>query len=270
MRLYIEHTTFYTYTEAQKFSMQALRLTPQNNAHQQTEQWTLNLAKNAHRTRDAYGNLTDWLYLDTPHKGLELRVSGVVETYDNQAVLIAQAHELPPSVFLRCTPATQHSPELQTFALSFQAKTQDTDFISHLSAAILAHVPFTTYFTSPYTTAAQAWAMQGGVCQDHVQIMLSCCRLLGVPARYVSGYLFDPDLITPQVASHAWIDVWQNNAWHSYDITNDCPQNEYYVRLAVGCDYFDACPIRGVRVGLGRESMSVEVEVKLAHAQNNQ
>jgi transglutaminase-like putative cysteine protease len=110
-------------------------------------------------------------------------------------------------------------------------------------------------------TAAHAFKLQRGVCQDHAHVMISCCRSLGIPARYVSGYLLTAR--DDHIASHAWVDVWlaRHERWFSIDVTNGVPGGLQHCRLAVGRDYLDACPVRGVRRGGGAETMSAKVEV---------
>jgi transglutaminase-like putative cysteine protease len=91
--------------------------------------------------------------------------------------------------------------------------------------------------------------------------MIACCRALGVPARYVSGYLLTGR--DDHIASHAWVDVWlaEPERWFAIDVTNGVPGSVQHCRLAVGRDYLDACPVRGVRRGGGAETMSAKVEV---------
>jgi transglutaminase-like putative cysteine protease len=73
-----------------------------------------------------------------------------------------------------------------------------------------------------------------------------------VPARYVSGYLYSEGA---QVASHAWAEAWAVDRWRSYDIANSRSAGEQHIKLAIGADYLDACPIRGTRIGGGGETM---------------
>ncbi len=92
-------------------------------------------------------------------------------------------------------------------------------------------------------------------------MFLACCRAAGVPARYVSGYFFAADGV--DIASHAWVDAWlaTEGCWRSVDITHLQPAGTAHCRLAVGRDYLDAAPVRGVRSGGGGESMTVRVQI---------
>ena len=81
------------------------------------------------------------------------------------------------------------------------------------------------------------------VCQDHAHAFLACIRSQGVPGRYVSGYLYTED--DTHLASHAWAEAWLGDGWYSFDVTNRLGRPERHLKLAVGLDYLDACPVRG-------------------------
>jgi len=105
-----------------------------------------------------------------------------------------------------------------------------------------------------------------GVCQDFAHLLIALCRCLGTPARYVSGYLHDaavrPDAI---VASHAWAEVYlDGRGWLGLDPTHDRAVGPDYVRVAVGRDYADATPARGVYQGAAQEQLEVRVRVRSA------
>jgi len=133
-------------------------------------------------------------------------------------------------------------------------------------------MPYVRGFTDAATPAAEAFASGRGVCQDHAQVFACCARLLGLPARYVSGYLATD---VEHVASHAWTEVRlpdggtsfshaPDGGWLGYDISNQCLADGQYVKLAIGADYLDACPVRGIRSGGGAETMRAQVLVKPA------
>jgi transglutaminase-like putative cysteine protease len=115
--------------------------------------------------------------------------------------------------------------------------------------------------TDVHESAARAFARGAGVCQDHSHIYIASCRSAGIPARYVSGYFYAGK--AGEIASHAWVDVWtgREQGWMSIDVTHAAPTDGRYCRLAVGRDYLDACPVRGVRRGGGVEEMQVAVSV---------
>jgi transglutaminase-like putative cysteine protease len=125
-------------------------------------------------------------------------------------------------------------------------------------AAAVLYKPGATQVTDPALTAFQRGE---GVCQDQTQVFIACCRALGLAARYVSGYLLGPQ--TEQLASHAWAEVWLTQAghWYGIDVTHRRPTGGRHCRLAVGRDYLDAAPVRGMRRGGGQEEMQVAVQV---------
>jgi cobalamin biosynthesis Mg chelatase CobN len=132
----------------------------------------------------------------------------------------------------------------------------DGDALMH---ALIDRMPYEKGHTSVETTAAQSFAAGRGVNQDHAHVFVSCCRELGVPARYVSGYVYTPD--REHVASHAWAEGWLSNRWISFDVGNARKAGEAHLKLAAGLDYLDACPVRGVRLGGGEEVLHTSARV---------
>ena len=121
---------------------------------------------------------------------------------------------------------------------------------------------YTPGSTTVKTTADEALGAGRGVCQDFAHLMIAACRVLGLPARYVSGYVFAPRRGTA-AASHAWTDVFvAGQGWISLDPTHGSAQTDHYVRLATGRDYADVPPTRGVYKGAGKEDMAVDVSVE--------
>ena len=134
--------------------------------------------------------------------------------------------------------------------------------IDDLMHALVDKVGYIKGATEVNTTAIEAFKLGQGVCQDHAHVFIACCRSLGYPARYVSGYLFTQDGSLMQ--SHAWVDVWFDNTWQSVDVSNGCHAGETYVRLATGLDYRTASPVTGMRSGGGVEGMATSVVVNQA------
>jgi Transglutaminase-like superfamily len=177
---------------------------------------------------------------------------------------------LPPLAFVAPTSYTECDAALRDFAhyatqssRTNHTQQQNTISESHalqLMCAIHERVQYVTGSTHVHTTATQAFAQNMGVCQDQAHIYLACARAMGIPARYVSGYLNTGDL--GHVASHAWVDVYTDkHEWLSLDITHNCITDGRHCRLAVGRDYDTAAPVRGTRVGGGMESLQAVVHV---------
>ena len=255
MNLAIDHETHYTYDAPVRGSTQYLRLTPRTSGRQRVLDWRIETPGNPVSTLDGYGNVLHVLTLDKPVREIRVRATGSVETLaalDDSADPVA----LSPLVFTRATVHTRPDEILASFADGFRRRAATLSGLRELAAAILRKMPFQPGETHVASSAAEAFALGSGVCQDHAHVFIACCRALGVPARYVSGYVYSPAHAGSHVASHAWAEAWVVDRWRSVDIANDCPAGEMHVKLAIGADYFDACPIRGTRLGGGAESMS--------------
>ena len=130
---------------------------------------------------------------------------------------------------------------------------------SHAVAEAIAYRPGVTH---AHTTAAEALALGEGVCQDHAHTLISLARTIGLPARYVSGYLHADAYGNEHEAAHAWAEVWvEGLGWIGFDAANRCCPDERYVRLGSGYDAQDAAPIRGIAMGASHEEMNVAVAV---------
>lgn len=264
MQLTIDHETVYRYDATVSHSTQYLRLTPPQSSHQRIISWQLELPVAASESTDAYGNILHVLTLDTPHSEIRLRAHGVVETRDDWA---AEAEMLPPPVFLRGSTLTEPDDAIRALAAS-NAAAIAADAEAGLAALMLAvadAMPYTGGVTQAETSASAALALGAGVCQDHSHVFIAACRSLGLPARYVSGYLLsDRDT---HVASHAWAEVHADGRWLGFDISNRMRPDRHHLKLAVGLDYTDASPVRGVRRGGGSEALQAHARVTEADQQ---
>lgn len=251
MRLNIQHQTQYVYSEMVTYTIQQLRLTPQNGFGQHVRHWDIKVNGQLHEVQDTFGNIAHTLVIDNPHQELSISVSGEVET---GVADLSQHQALPMPIYLRETELTTPSEAIIAFANQFANQP-----IEDMMLALRDKMVYIKGATKVDTTASEAFALGQGVCQDHAHVFVSCCRSLGYPARYVSGYLFTEDGSLMQ--THAWVDVWLNNQWQSLDISNGYRTNETHVRLAVGLDYRGASPVSGMRIGGGEEAMVSNVVV---------
>ena len=259
MRISVDHTTRYVYQAPVRYSTQYLRLVPPTNGRQRVLDWNLETPAPTLELRDGYGNILHVLTIVDPVTEIEIRASGTVET---SAATDQDADDvkLSPLVFLRSTPLTRAEGPLIDLAEQHRPRAGTLTGLRALADAVRERLPFQSGVTAVHSTALQAYEEGKGVCQDHAHVFLACCRHLGVPSRYVSGYLYLMDSDAP-VASHAWAECWVVDRWRSFDITNGCPAGEDHVRLAIGADYLDASPTRGVRHGGGKEEMSATAHV---------
>jgi len=256
MQFSIQHTTEYSYSLPLNYSIQQLRLTPQDGFGQRVKNWSISVNGQLSQHHDTYGNLVHTMVMDSNHTEIRLVAKGEVET---GLPMDTAQEKLPLTIYLRHTALTTADATIKHFAEPFGRLSTIAD-LEKLSASVIEQVPYVKGGTGVYTTAAQAFAARTGVCQDHAHIFIACCRSLGTPARYVSGYLFTDDGHLTE--SHAWVDAWlDGTGWVSVDVSNRCLADSAYVRLAIGLDYHDACPVSGVRVGGGMETMQAGVNV---------
>ena len=129
---------------------------------------------------------------------------------------------------------------------------------------VRGRMKYETGATHVRTLADEALSAGHGVCQDFAHVLIGVCRLHGIPARYVSGYLYDPKATeNGSSASHAWVDIWDSErGWVSLDPTHDREQTDRYVRVGVGRDYADVPPTRGVYKGKAKEQLEVAVRIR--------
>ncbi len=260
MRLSIRHETAYRYSAPAHYSIQQLRLTPRVEPHQRVLNWRIDAPGRLQRFTDAYGNVTHTTVLTAPHDAIRVVVTGSVDIGEPVGNAEPADRELSPLVFAVATPLTSADEPLRAFAsLHLEQKERAENFLA-LAESICAAVAYESGITEATSTAAHALEIGRGVCQDHAHIFIACCRAMGVPARYVSGYV-DPGH-SDQAASHAWADVWiRDEGWVSVDVTHRELARDRHCRLAIGRDYLSAAPVRGVRTGGGEESLRVKVSV---------
>lgn len=261
MRLSVVHTTTYRYAEVATRSTQYIRLWPYRSTAQQIVDWRLELPVPSVTFTDAYDNLTHVLALDRPHQEIHIVARGEVQAADVDEG--EPAGRINPRVFLRSTPLTDADEAIRDFVAPMASLVRSRPLmgVTDLMHALVDRMPYEQGHTSVEFTAAQSFAAGRGVCQDHSHVFIACCRELGVPARYVSGYVYSPDL--EQVASHAWAEAWLSHRWASFDVTNAGRAGEAHLKLAVGLDYLDACPVRGVRLGGGDEELHTFARIDL-------
>jgi transglutaminase-like putative cysteine protease len=262
MQLHIRHETVYRYGEPVKRSVQNLRLTPRRDPVQRALDWSISAPGRQHEQIDAYGNVVHLLTLDEPHREIRIIVQGVVETQDTEGEPMPNEGKLSPLTYLAETNLTRADAALQEFAVERMPRSGDRRAgLLRLANAVSDTIGYESGATDVHESAARAFSRGKGVCQDHAHVFIACCRASGIPARYVSGYVYTGK--DGEVASHAWADAWlgPDQGWIPIDVTHRTFVGGRHCRLAVGRDYLDACPVRGVRRGGGPEEMRVAVIV---------
>jgi transglutaminase-like putative cysteine protease len=270
MQLRIVHRTAYRYDEPVKYSAQALRLTPRREGRQRVLGWSMQAPGRRIEQVDAHGNVTHLLTVEEPHKEIEIVVTGDVEVA-SEGELLPHEGPLSPLAYLFATPLTVANDAISTLSRDYLGGTEPLhDRLYALAAGVGERVQYRQGTTSVEDSAVTVLSRGEGVCQDQAHVFIACCRAAGIPARYVSGYLYSGNGGNGgTAASHAWVDAWiaESKAWLGIDVTHREPTGVQHCRLAVGRDYLDAAPVRGVRRGGGREMMAVDVLVSKASEQ---
>jgi transglutaminase-like putative cysteine protease len=261
MRLRIQHRTAYHYAAPASYSIQLLRLTPQRGCGQSTISWRIEAPGRCVEQVDAFGNVSHLLTLDGAHGAVVVNAGGTVETNDAGDGRVHEPGPLPPLAYVAATRLTSANGALrQLAALAFRGAGADAAGLLRLMELVTSQVKYRPGSTQVSDTASEVVVRGEGVCQDQAHVAIAACRAAGIPARYVSGHILSPDA---HATSHAWVDVWlaQAGCWLSGDVTNRQLAGPRLCRLAVGRDYLDAAPVRGMRRGGGREQRDVKVVV---------
>lgn len=263
MQIAIQHRTHYDYSDSLRTVTQKLRLTPSNHDGQQVLEWRIEPSIDGRLAPaiDPYGNRTHMFYGEGPATELTLLVTGVVLTEDRGGFIRHAAEPLDPMLYRRVTALTHLDPALHAFVHDSVAPAGD-DPVAQLHALMLAihrDMIFDAGMTDVTTTAAQAFALGHGVCQDFAHMFIAGARALGLPARYISGHYARNHGTQP--AAHAWAEARvEGLGWIAFDPAHGRCPDEGYVRVACALDYLGAAPVRGARQGGGRETLSVEVQ----------
>ena len=264
MKIQITHKTQYAYDAPIAYGLQQVRLTPSSNRHQTVKNWKIDVdgASVELSFRDEYGNISQLLLAEPGATQVNVTVSGELETHTSDGIFGKIYGVAPLWHYKQETPRTEAGAGIKKLARSIEAETDVLSSLHGLSRAILQAVPYGQAETYAGTTAEEALCAGGGVCQDHAQIFVSSARHIGIPARYVSGYLMMDDRVD-QDASHAWAEAHVDGlGWVGFDVSNGISPDERYVRIATGLDSRAAAPISGMRLGQANESMIVTLQIQ--------
>jgi transglutaminase-like putative cysteine protease len=265
MRLVVRHATVYRFDAPMRFVTQSHRLTPSACASQRVLAWTVGAEGAAFGASftDGAGDLVTTMTVHGPVERIEVLVEGSVDTADTSGVLRDFREVISPKAYLRPTHATGPNRaliELSERALGGAPAGDDLARAHRLAEAVAEAIAYVPGATDAHTTAAEALEQGQGVCQDHAHALIAVAHAAGLPARYVSGYLFSDE--DEGEASHAWAEVHVPGlGWVGFDPANSCCPDERYIRLGSGRDARAAAPIRGVSRGGGTEAMEVSVTV---------
>jgi transglutaminase-like putative cysteine protease len=285
MKYTIKHRTWYAYAEAAPVCHNMLHLAPRDTSRQVCSEYRLRIVPEPAfitRRTDWFGNVVDYFSIEGSHNGLEVTSQSVVQVSPTPKL----TDSLPWEAIVRQSTADAATADLTIYQLTLRsarvrpsAHLRDYAFpsftvgrpileaIVDLTARIHRDFEFDPKATTVHTPLEDLLKLRRGVCQDFAHLAIGCVRSMGLPGRYVSGYLRTvPPPGKPRMvgadASHAWASVHCGPlGWIDFDPTNNALIGESHVSIAWGRDYSDVCPIQGVFVGGGEHSMGVNVDV---------
>jgi len=281
----LRHVTTYAYAHPVDLAAHLLLLTPRRLAHQAVARAGLRVRPNPSHVTDStdhYGNAATRVFLDVPHERFEVVAEALVEVRFPDPP--APAATLAWEAVAAAAPATEAAefafgsalaplvPAATGYAaVSFPAQRPVLAGLLELMARIRRDFTYKPGVTGPNTQVAEVLESRTGVCQDYAHVMISGLRGLGIPARYVSGYVRTrppPGGLARRGAdqSHAWVEAWLGPrlGWVGLDPTNDIVVKDEHVVLAWGRDFGDVSPLRGVILGGGEHGLWVGVDLEEA------
>lgn len=267
MRLAVRHVTHYRFDPPLAHALQRLRLSPKESHGQSVTGWEVGLdGARCQLTYDDHNSNRVTLISVLPGTtDLTITCSGTVDTADRAGIVGKHAGRLPLWVFTCQTARTRPGPRLRALAAAVEREHGKGDrlaLLHALSGAVLDAMAYEIGHTDAATGAEEALAAGKGVCQDHAQVFIAAARLLGVPARYVSGYLMMDDRVD-QDAGHAWAEAHiEGLGWVGFDVSNGISPDARYVRVASGRDYAEAAPVTGITWGKSDSTLTVSLAVE--------
>lgn len=292
MRYLVRHTTVYRYTQPVTGCHNVVHLTPRNDRGQRLLFCDLVIdpaPETLTRFTDFFGNDAAFFSIHEPHDRLRVvAVSRVALDPPTKreppeaspaweeavAAMRSGGESLDAFQYLFESPFVRPLAELTEYARkSFPAGRPTVAAAWDLCRRIFAEFKYSPNYTTISTPVEEVFRTRRGVCQDFAHLMIAALRALGLPARYVSGYLRTtpvPGARVPLIgadASHAWVSLYcPGRGWVDFDPTNDAMPTDQHVTLAVGRDYDDVSPIKGVIMGGGQHRLEVGVEVRPVEA----
>ncbi len=263
-------------------------LWPRNTATQNCQSFKISinpLPEVIEEYEDFFGNKVCYFVVEQEHEALSVTATSLIEKINSTAQPINKSLQSWESVhdllhysagqyiyerqFASTTPITSATPAIKDFAaVSFTPGRPLFDAVFDLMQRIYTSFKFTPGFTTVSTPLSVVMEERKGVCQDFAHLAIACMQAMGLPARYVSGYL---EAIAPEGkeklvgadASHAWFSVFiPEMGWVDFDPTNNQLPTEQYITIGWGRDYFDIIPLKGVIMSGGKHELKVAVDVK--------
>jgi transglutaminase-like putative cysteine protease len=287
-RYRVVHETRYKYQSAVTLSQQYLHMTPRCFPFQQTEShqiWLDPVANDGNDGVDYFGNHTRHIAITVPHQSLLVHAESTVslgarhslaqitgtapwESVRDMMAKEKSADTLEACRYLYASPHVNWLAGLEAYARSsFTPGRPQLDAVLELTHRIFDDFEFDGKATEISTPLEEVLRGRRGVCQDFAQLMIGCLRSVGLPARYMSGYILThPPADKPRLvgadASHAWVSVFSPAlGWVDFDPTNHCLVQHEHITLGWGRDFSDVTPMRGIVLGGGQQELDVQVTV---------
>jgi transglutaminase-like putative cysteine protease len=279
----LHHATAYDYTEPVVLGTHFMHLTPRARPGQTIRDAQLDITPAPDIRRDEvdhFGNNTTSISVALPHRQFTVVLSATVDVchpppprpvdtaaWETMAALAID--QIDVAEFCMGSPLAMPNADIEGYAArSFPTGRPILEGLIDLNRRVFTDMKYRPGVTSTATTAAQALRTRAGVCQDYAHLMIACLRALGLPARYVSGYLRTLPPIGQEKRrgadqSHAWVSSWlgEETGWLDFDPTNDLVVGDEHVTLAWGRDFQDVSPLRGIILGGGRHTLQVNVDL---------
>jgi transglutaminase-like putative cysteine protease len=272
MILEIQHETHLAYTEPVTESIAEMRMEPVSDSEQSCRSFHLSVSPptGVFRFVDGFGNRVHHFNVLTPHLEMRVLAASVVETHRripdlaSSTALFPLDGELPLEMldFLHLRGPVRRSEKLDSLVETLQVRSgmRLAEVVSAVSRHIHTHFQYARYVTLASSPIDDILAHGKGVCQDFTHLMIAILRARGMPARYVSGYIHRPE---KESQSHAWCEVWLPDlGWVGIDPTNDQLADELFVKVAIGRDFTDVPPNKGLFKGKAAETIFVRVETR--------
>lgn len=275
MLIAVTHETVFEYSADVTEGAMEVRLAPATNAHQTTRSHLLRIDPRVRLFpyRDYFGATVHYFTVPAHYRRLAVVSKAVVETIAGNPFAPPGgrdvATEAPPAALYEYRqfggPVVRH-PELAAIAAQLPREPDLFTRLQALSRGIHDRLEYQPLVTQVDSTLDEVLSLGKGVCQDFAHLMIGVCREMGVPARYVSGYVYMPASGSARGsgASHAWCECYLPDAgWKGFDPTNNLLVDEHYVQIAAGRDYRDVPPTKGIYRGSATETISVTVRTDL-------
>lgn len=273
-RIRVVHSTGYRYAGPVTQSYNEVRLIPRGDSRQNVIVARVETvpATRAYRFTDYWGTVVTSFDLHAPHTELEVVSTSVVETGDTAPInrdaswddVTSEKTADRLTEMLEFSDYVPADRGLAKIATTLRRNLKPADAALAAFRWVHENLRYQPGSTGVHTSAVEAWQAGEGVCQDYAHLSLALLRQLGIPSRYVSGYLIPKEDTevkqTVRGESHAWIEVW-TGGWWGYDPTNDIPIGNRHVLVAMGRDYADVSPMKGIYTGGAAQALDVTVDM---------